>query len=248
MAIIAVKVVNESTVLSDLQVQSAIPSLQTQVRRDFAPPWGIDADVSFVPRGMNPDQGAWVLAILDNSDQANALGYHELSSSGTPLGKVFAGSDIQLGLGWTISASHELLEMLADPYIDLTVFVQNDSTTSGVIYAYEVCDACEADPLAYDIDGMKVTDFVYPTWFESLGVGGGVQFDYQKRITKPFQILPGGYIAAFDVTSGSGWKQLTASAHGMKSIELEEGGMRVDSRVARRMKPRKEWRRSNRRK
>ncbi len=243
MASIVVKVVNESTVLSDSQVQSAVPSLQTQVRRDFAPPWGIDADVSFVPRGMNPDQSAWVLAILDNSDQANALGYHDLSSSGTPLGKVFAGSDIQLGLGWTVTASHELLEMLADPYIDLTVFVQNDNAVSGVIYAYEVCDACEADALAYNIDGTKVTDFVYPTWFESLGVGGGAQFDYQKQIAKPFQILPGGYIGVFDVTSGSGWKQLTASA---KSIE-RGGGVRIDSRVARRMKPRKEWRRSKRR-
>ncbi len=244
MASIMVKVVNESTVLSDSKVQQAIPSLQIQVHRDFAPPWGIDADVSFIPRGMNPDQGAWVLAILDNSDQANALGYHDLSPSGMPLGKVFAGSDIQQGLEWTVTATHELLEMLADPYIDLTVFVQNDNATSGVIYAYEVCDACEADALAYNIDGIKVTDFVYPAWFESLATGGGVQFDYQKQIAKPFQILPGGYIGAFDVTSGSGWKQLTPSTQGMKSIGRRGVGMRIDSRVARRMKPRKEWRRS----
>ena len=35
--------------------------------------------------------------ILDDSDQANALGYHELSKTGTPLGKVFVRSVQQSG-------------------------------------------------------------------------------------------------------------------------------------------------------
>jgi len=49
--------------------------------------------------------------ILDDSDQAGALGYHDLTSDGLPIGKVFAASDLKAGTSWTVTASHELLEM-----------------------------------------------------------------------------------------------------------------------------------------
>jgi hypothetical protein len=46
MANIQVAVINTSTVLTDDQVQAAVPALQIQVHRDFAPVWGIDADLT----------------------------------------------------------------------------------------------------------------------------------------------------------------------------------------------------------
>jgi hypothetical protein len=42
------------------------------------------------------------------------VGYHDLTNEGLPLGKVFAGSDMVNGYNWTVTASHELLEMLID--------------------------------------------------------------------------------------------------------------------------------------
>jgi hypothetical protein len=209
MANIQISVINASTVLSDDEIQAVVPALQTQVHAHFSPAWGTDADLTFVPSGRKPAAGTWWLTILDNSDQAGALGYHDLTQDGLPLGKVFAGTDIENGAKWTVTASHELLEMLGDPDINLTVFVQ-PSANKGTLYAYEVCDTCEADELGYDIDGVTVSDFVYPAWFESFRKANSTQFDYQKHITKPFQILKGGYIGVFDVRSGSGWTQITA--------------------------------------
>jgi hypothetical protein len=81
-------------------------------------------------------------------------------------GKVFVGSDIPTGYTWTVTASHELLEMLADPDINLTAFVES-TASSGVLYAYEVCDACEADEFGYKINGTLVSDFVFPGWVRS---------------------------------------------------------------------------------
>jgi hypothetical protein len=46
--------------------------------------------------------------------------------------------------------------MLGDPNINLTVFVQN-SNTAGILYAYEVCDACEDDSLGYQIDNILLS-------------------------------------------------------------------------------------------
>jgi hypothetical protein len=191
MANIQIAVINASTVLTDSDVEAVLPALQTQVHRDFAPPWGIDADLTFVPQGTTPVPGSWWLTVLDNSDQAGALGYHDVTNEGLPLGKVFAGSDLQYGYKWTVTASHELLEMLADPAINLTVFVQSDAD-SGKLYAYEVCDACEADQFGYEISGTMVSDFVFPGWFETFRSPGSTAFDYGKHVNSPLQLLPGG--------------------------------------------------------
>ncbi len=241
MAEIKVAIINASSVLTDAEVQAAVPALQTQVHRDFAPAWGIDADLTFVPQGQQPPLGAWWLTILDNSDQAGALGYHDVTNEGLPLGKVFAGTDKQYGYTWTVTASHELLEMLGDPEIDLTVFVEPNART-GELYAYEVCDACEADQFGYQINGVLVSDFVYPAWFESFQKPSSTQFDYGKKITAPFQLLAGGYIGIYDVKRGSGWHQLTAQEgpYGHK-VHAPRG-----SRRERRMRTRDHWLKSNR--
>jgi hypothetical protein len=48
MANIQIAVTNASKVLTDKQVQQVLPGLQTQIHRDFAPVWGIDADLTFI--------------------------------------------------------------------------------------------------------------------------------------------------------------------------------------------------------
>ena len=76
------------------------------------PIWGVDADLVFVPLGEKPPKGDWWVVILDDSDEGGALGYHDVTDEGLPLGKVFAGTDILYGISWTVTASHEILEML----------------------------------------------------------------------------------------------------------------------------------------
>jgi hypothetical protein len=205
---VKIAVINDSTVLTDTEVAKAVGPLQKQIDRDAGPVWGISAQLRFVPKGMQPTADEWWLAVLDNSDQAGALGYHDLTNKGLPLSKVFAGSDLQYGQSWTVTCSHELLEMLVDPNINLTVF--DEGPIGARLYAYEVCDACEADQYGYDIDGTLVSDFVYPAWFESFRKKGSTQFDQAKQIAEPFELLPGGYIGVNDIASGLGWTQIAA--------------------------------------
>jgi hypothetical protein len=209
---IQISVINESTVLADTDVVPVVAALQKQVTNDFGPVWGTAGQLNIVPKGTQPPSGNWWLVLLDDSDQANALGYHDLTTEGLPIGKVFAASDLKAGTSWTVTASHELLEMLGDPNINLTVFVEN-SNTAGILYAYEVCDACEDDSLGYQIDNVLLSDFVYPSWFESFRSEGSTQFDRMNKMQTPFQLLAGGYIGIFNVNSGSGWQQQTAEKH-----------------------------------
>lgn len=226
---IQISVINESTVLADADVVPVVAALQKQVTNDFRPVWGTDAELSIVPKGTQPPAGSWWLVMLDDSDQANALGYHDLTTEGLPIGKVFAASDLKAGTSWTVTASHELLEMLGDPNINLTVFVQN-SNTAGILYAYEVCDACEDDSLGYQVDNILVSDFVYPAWFESFRTEGSTQFDRMNKIQNPLQLLAGGYIGIFNVNSGSGWQQQTAEKRPTNMLHRGTVGTRRERR------------------
>lgn len=234
--IIQISVINESTVLADADVVPVVAALQKQITNDFRPIWGTDAELTTFPKGTTPPTGSWWLVPLDDSDQANALGYHDLTTEGLPIGKVFVASDLKAGTSWTVTASHELLEMLGDPNINLTVFVQN-LNTAGVLYAYEICDACEDDSLGYQIDNILLSDFVYPTWFESFRAEGSTQFDRMNKINTPFQLLVNGYIGVFNVTAGSGWQQQTAEK---RSTDVLHRGA-VGTRRERRTIPHDQW-------
>jgi hypothetical protein len=233
---IQISVINESTVLADKDVTPVVAALQKQVTNDFGPVWGTAAQLSIVPKGTQPPTGSWWLVLLDDSDQANALGYHDLTSEGLPIGKVFAASDLKAGTSWTVTASHELLEMLGDPNINLTVFVEGN-TTAGILYAYEVCDACEDDSLGYSVDSVLLSDFVYPSWFESFRTEASTQFDRMNKMQTPFQLLAGGYIGIFNVASGSGWQQQIADKR--PSNVLHRGA--VGTRRERRSIPHELW-------
>lgn len=205
---INVAVLNQSTEASDKTIKSLTSALQKQVTQHFAPVWGIDATLKFVPKSATPNPEHWQLIFLDTADQAGALGYHETTATGLPLGKVFIRTTELDGGAWSVTASHELLELLVDPYANLTVFRQSNNT-AGRLYAYEVADAVEADADGYAIGSFQMSNFVFPSWFED-GLTGVTQFDYQKQLTGPFQLRKGGYIGIFDIPNKTGWQQLLA--------------------------------------
>jgi len=199
-----IAVLNRSTVMQDAAVEKITAALQTQVDRDFAPVWGAGAQLQFVARKQGAPEAAWWLTVLDDSDQADALGYHDVTARGQPLGKAFAKSDLDAGYQPSVTISHELLEMLADPEINLCAQVGDR------VYAYEVCDPCEADPFGYEIGGVRVSDFVTPSWFAPTPVAAG-PYDLRGHIHKPLALLAGGYLQYLELGRNAGWQQVTAA-------------------------------------
>jgi hypothetical protein len=245
MAEIKISLINMSTVVSNAEIQAALPSLQTQISEDLMPVWGVDADLDFVPHRKHPAKGHWCLLVADDSDQAGNVGYHDLTKEGLPLGKVFARTLQHFNASWTIMASHELLEMLVDPDVNLTVMTMTDFVVDknvvGRLFAYEICDACERD--SYLIDDVVVSDFVYPAWFESFHKAGSTQFDHEKKIRRPFEIRPGGYIGIYDLTAGTGWQQISKPFAAKVAMLGERAA--VGSRRERRRTSRNRWLKSN---
>lgn len=232
-----IAITNQSTVLSDAEVQAVIPALQKQVTDDFRPYYQQDCTLTFLSKDHPLTDGWWQIVIVDDPDQAGALGYHELSSQNTPLGKVFAKLDLQAGYKWTVTISHELLEMLADPWVNWVAM-----GSDGKLYALEVADPVEADDLGYEIDGVQVSDFITPSWFEPTEFG---RYDFKFHLDARLKLAPGGYISVLDPNSG--WLQLTdQKAENYVKASLVKDTAPIGSRRQRRTIPKYAWRKSER--
>lgn len=171
-----------------LDLDALIAGLQKFVDTSVAPVWGTPAKL-VRSTGFLPD--AWAIVFLDTADAPGALAYHDLTPDGFPLSKVFVQTILADKSSVSVAASHELVEMLVDPAINLWA----TGPEAGVFYAYESADPVEEE--SFSIDGIGMTDFVYPSYFESFRKANSTQFDAMKKVTKPFQLLPGGYQIIF---------------------------------------------------
>ena len=232
---IRVAVINRSTLVGHAELSQVTDALRKQLQEDYSPAWGVGAEISVQSQAA---PASWQLVILDDSDQADALGYHELTKSGRPLGKVFARSVQQSGGQWSVAASHELLEMMADPDINLAAegFAPDDHSLAA-FYAYENCDPVQGD--TYAIDGVHVSNFVFPEFFE-VNPARGSRFDHLGLVSAPFTLRPRAYMSYIALSKSAHWQQIFGDLCEPVHRMPQPGGRRF-----RRMRPRTEWRRSS---
>jgi hypothetical protein len=197
---ITMAVQNLSALVSDEEVEAALRAFEHQVERDFAPLWRVQARLHRIEKDVKPPAGMWSAVIVDDPGAA-LLGEHDDAGSDVPELVVAAGADRKVGIEWTVTFSHELLECLADPWLNSCA--QADEET---FYALEVCDPVQGDPLAYRIDGIWVSDFVTPAWFvPGPARRSGVRYDFQGHLSGPFEIAEYGYACVH--LPGKGWLQ-----------------------------------------
>lgn len=199
-----IAVINKATVLTSGDVAKMVTACNTQVSRDVAPVWGrttipvrLYSSESLIPRNSA------IIYLLNNADQAGALGYHTETWGGQVFGKVFAQTIMNYGLkpiydgnNITVSSvlSHEVLELMFNPYVDLWADGPVIDTDKNE-YAYEVCDPVEADIYSITVSKspVAVSNFVYPEWFD-IASPSGTKFDYLNKLTAPYTMTENGYM------------------------------------------------------
>jgi len=207
-----------------VDLDALIAAMQAFVDQDVAPVWGTPAKLVKTSDFL---AGKWAMVFLDDADQPGALAYHDLTPDGLPLAKVFVKTTIANRGLVSVSASHELVEMLVDPAINLLT----TGPDPKLVYAYESADPVEE--LSYPVRGIPMTDFVYPSYFEAFHKPDSVQFDRLKKVSKPFQILSGGYQIIF---KNGKWTQIYGSAAKKKRFAREDRrGHRSEQRAQRRL-------------
>ena len=97
---------------------------------------------------------------------------------------------------WTVTVSHETLEMLADPYGNRLVAAAHPlDRARRVCYLLEVCDPCLS--MYYTVNGVPVSDFYTPRYFDPVRIAS-VRYSFTGAIERPLEILPGGYLSWID--------------------------------------------------
>jgi hypothetical protein len=201
-----ISIQNHSMMVTPEQLQLAVRAVQKQLDQDWQPVWHTHAQLHVFEKDQPVPPDYWQVHVWDTSDLSQALGYHGETPLSVPYSKVFVQDAAQSGLAWSVTLSHEILEIMSNPWINLNVLY--DSPELGpLLYAYESCDAVQDDAHGYEIDSVKVSNFVHPAWFD-FSASVGAQFDHRKLCARPFQILMGGYMPVMSVAVKSDWRSL----------------------------------------
>ena len=171
-------------------VSKVAAALQKQAVRDFSPVWNVNATVDGFASLDDVPLGYWPI-LVGNEGQGGG-GVH-LDQDNQPYALVDFTPD------WTVTASHECMEMLADPFGNRLVAGDSpDPNRPGrVEFLVEVCDPCEVPNLGYTVNGIRVSDFYTPRYLEPsqpASTAGG-KYDFMGHLTAPRQVLRGGYLS-----------------------------------------------------
>jgi hypothetical protein len=211
---VIISIINRSSGrLADADVQQVIRAINRQISEDFEPYWGFGAQLRLEGRAgtkasiqsLSDMRGDAVIYLQNDVNVDGALGYHEKNNRGIPYGFVFTELSEKLGENWTVTLSHEALELVGDPQTNLLVKGPDPrDRRRQVFHWFEMCDAVQSE--AYKIDEVEVSNFVLPLYFTPDEQPGG-RNDFLGTLNagqtlQSFGINPGGYIGFYDPRTG----------------------------------------------
>jgi hypothetical protein len=238
-----ISIVNFSAI-PDAEVERALRAINRQIEGDFAPYWSMAALLRLEGRSTArpelqrpPDlRGDAIIYLWDELNIADALGYHDANNQGIPYGFVFTEIAREINEPWTVTLSHEALELIGDPSANVLAAGPHPSDPEKLVFHwYEMCDAVQAEH--YPIDGVEVSNFVLPLYFTVDNEPGG-RNDFLNRPApggplRSFGIKPGGYVGFYDPEMGSHETFALASdrlAHQRLSVKSSAGMTRRSMR------------------
>ena len=182
-----VALTSETKKVSLSELSKVAAALQKQSTRDLAPIWEIRATVDAFAKLNEVPVGYWPIVVTEE-DLGDAAGIHE-DKDGQPF------SLVKYGNGWSLTASHECLEMLVDPFGNRLVSGPSSMKGQGrVRFLVEICDPSEDTPYAYRSNGILVSDFYTPDYFDPV-TSPNIRYSFSGAIKHPRQVLKGGYLS-----------------------------------------------------
>src|ERR1700744_2778438 len=176
----------------------AVAAIQKQVDRDVYPLWQVRTSISVFTDPKNVPVGYWPVTLVAEAT-GNDLGFHQ-DLHGQPSSVVEVRGD------WTVTLSHECIEMLIDPYGNRMVPGDSPVAAQGrVNFLVEVCDPCQGS--GYTVNGAKVSDFYTPHYFDPVRVQG-VRYSYTGSLQAPREVLEGGYLSWMLPATGDWWQRV----------------------------------------
>lgn len=207
-----IALINETTVLADREITPVKDALAIYINRDINQYHGVTAWLIQILKGQPVPPAVWRIVLRDTSDDPTAEGYHLVTPDGFPIAYSFPKTNMLDKVDWRTVLSHEAGEFRVDPWAnDCAPGVINGKV---VFRSKEIADPCEDDSFAYSINGIPMSDFVTPKYFEDESQSG--PYDFMGHISKPGQLLTNGYQSYFDVQKNQWIDQLADHAPNYK--------------------------------
>ena len=186
---------SSSVSVDDLRPVAA--ALNEQASAHVGPIWGVAAEVSLIEDLQNVPTGMSPIIVVDQMP-GKMHGVHTMQQN-------VAFAMVLAAHGWGLAASHECIEMLIDPTGSATRSGRKMVVQGGVLqdiegtvdYILEACDPVEDESYAYEINGVKVSDFYTPRYFDDAKTGG-VRYTYRDQLSRPREVGRNGYLSWHD--------------------------------------------------
>ena len=193
-------------ILGTKELLHVAASLQVQLTRDVGPLWGIPAVISpfitleDVPPGYIP-----VVIVPEKRLERHGGHAFHIAADDRPVALV------EVSPVWSVVASHELICMVIDPWgrrhIRGTSLRDAQAGLPGTTRAPRSGDKHDhqgqveylvepPDPIGascYPINGVLVSDFVTPSYYDAFDTEGA-RYSFTGRVKAPRQLLEGGYL------------------------------------------------------
>lgn len=200
MLVTQLALVSETTHITPSRLNRVAAALQKQAIRDFAPVWQIPASVDAFDKLSDVPVGYWPLIVRDDIGQPGAAGVH-LDKNGQPF------SLIEYSDSWSLTASHEMLEMLLDPWGNRLVAGRSPKPDQGVVeFLVEAADPSEDPEDGYTINGLLVSDFLTPHFYDPVAAPG-VRYSFTGKLDGPRKVIKGGYLSWREPVTDHWWQQ-----------------------------------------
>ena len=208
-------------------VSEIAAALQRQLTRDVAPIWEVHATIDAFASLEHVPPGYWPILVGDNFPGVESVGMH-LDQDGQPFALVEASPS------WSLTASHEVIEMVVDPWGNRTVPGGSPMAGQGLVdILVEICDPSGGAQWAYTVNGYLVSDFCTPNYYDPVGAPG-VRYSFTGALTGPRQVVRGGYLSWRDPATGAWWQgdRTEGSELRFRRIgRLDEDGRPIRERV-----------------
>lgn len=196
-----IALVCQSKKIKMAELTKASAALQKQATKDLSPIWEVKATVDVFENIKDIPLGYWPVIIMDQIDDPDAAGYHD-DKNHQPYALV------EYSRSWTLTCSHEICEMLVDPYGNRMKSGLSPNGKERVHYLVEVCDPCEDSKYAYFINGFLVSDFYTPEYFDGGSSSDTTRYSFTGALKQPRQVLKNGYLSWYSPKDKQ-WHQQT---------------------------------------
>jgi len=186
-----IAVISTAKTISRDRLRQVVAAVQEQLNRDFGPVWHVSASLAVYDDTSQIAAGVWRINVEDDIGEPGMASFHTYEDR-TPYTMVAAME------GWELHFSHDCLEMLANPFNENVKEGPSPKKGRGrVSFSVQVCDPCPTFEEAYEINGVTVSDFILPDFYD-LSQPVGKRYDHKGVIAQPFEIAPGGYLTWYD--------------------------------------------------